>query len=134
MDKLADALRYEMGLNRMNEATTSQAENPPVTKSPLAQELIWTLASLLTGLLVLPAMIYAIGGRMFGVYKGVNSSTGLAAFYADYAHDIAAAHLPACTLAIGPLLLVYLVRLTLGHLRLNLSWIRKLKKPEPESE
>ncbi|HEX2586210.1 MAG TPA: hypothetical protein VHL14_13865 [Steroidobacteraceae bacterium] len=119
----------------MNETTTATPDNPnpPINKSLLAQELIWTLGSLLTGLLILPALIYAVGVRMFGVYKSVGATTGLAAFYADYAHDIVAARLTACTLAIGPLVLVYLVRLALGHVPLKADWLRKLLNRNTEN-
>jgi len=118
----------------MNDTINSDSPNPPINKSPLAQELIWTLGSLLTGLLVLPALIYAVGVRMFGVYKSVGATTGLGAFYADYAHDIGAARLTACTLAIGPLILVYLVRLILGDVPVNTLWLRRLFKKPTDSQ
>jgi len=118
----------------MNDVTHTADANAPVGKSLLAQELIWTLGGLLAGLLVLPAMIYVVGLRMFGPYKGVGSATGLTAFYADYAHDIAAAHLPACTLAIGPLVLVYLVRLILGYVPVNITWWHKVFKKSAHTQ
>jgi len=120
----------------MNSNSTDETSlTPSVNKSPLAQELIWMLGSLLTGLLILPALIYAVGTRMFGIYKSISASTGLVAFYADYAHDIAAAHLPACTLAIAPLLLVYLLRILLGDIPFITDGVRKLfrKAAAPDS-
>lgn len=110
----------------MNDTNISPPENSSINKSPLAQELIWTLGSLLTGLLILPALIYLVGTVMFGAYKSAGSAKGLAAFYVDYAHDIAAAHLSAWILAVGPLLLVYFVRLVLGHVPISTLWFRKL--------
>jgi hypothetical protein len=135
---LSDVLRQRMTTERtnadfiitMNDTNTSLPENTSINKSPLAQELIWALGSLLTGLLILPALIYAVGRLMFGAYKGASSATGLAAFYADYAHDIATAHLSAWVLAVGPLLLVYFLRLVLGQIPISTLWVRKLlRKP-----
>ena len=94
------------------------------SKPWLAQELIWLLGSLLTGLLVLPAMIYVVGTRMFGGYKG--SGDGISAFYAGFAQDLATAHVSSWTLVLGPLVLVYAVRLVLGHLPISTEWLRKL--------
>ena len=87
----------------------------------LAQELIWLLGSIVTGLLVLPAMIYMVGVKMFDSYKGTGTATGITAFYADYAHDLATAHLSSWTVAIGPLLLIYILRLILGLPASNFS-------------
>ena len=99
-------------------------DQPAAPKPWLAQELIWLLGSLLGGLLVLPAMIYAVGTRMFGAYKG--SGTGIGAFYSDFAHDLATAHLTSWTLVVGPLILMYLLRLTLGMLPLPAGLFDKL--------
>lgn len=98
----------------------------------LAQELIWLLGSILTGLLVLPAMIYAVGLKIFGSYKGSGTATGIAAFYADYAHDLSTAHLSSWTVAVGPLVLIYALRLILGLPPLNFSrfWPGFVKREE----
>lgn len=109
-------------------------DQPPPLRPWLAQELIWTLGSLLAGLLILPAIIYAVGLRMFGIYRGSNGSTGIGAFYSDFAHDLASAHLPSWTLALGPLVLVYVLRLILGMLPISNEWLRKLLRKEPVSE
>src|SRR6185369_15808949 len=100
-------------------------------KSPLAQELIWSLGSLLAGLLLLPAMINLVGSRMFGEYKGAGAISGIGGFYSDYAHDLGALHLTAWTLALGPIVLVYALRLILGHLKFKFSSLQqRFKEPE----
>lgn len=101
----------------------------------LAQELIWFLGSILTGLLVLPAMIYVVGVKMFDAYKGSGTATGITAFYADYAHDLATAHLSSWTVAVGPLVLIYILRLILGLPALNFSrlWSSFTKREDSSS-
>ncbi|MES1195578.1 MAG: hypothetical protein ABUL58_01375 [Steroidobacter sp.] len=101
-------------------------DQPAPPKPWLAQELIWLLGSLVGGLLVLPAMIYAVGTRMFGAYKG--SGAGITAFYSDFAHDLATAHLASWALVLGPLVLVYGLRLTLGMLPIPTGWLQKLTR------
>ena len=89
--------------------TELHAEMPK--KSRLIQELIWLLGSLFTGLLVLPALIYAAGLLVFGAYRGSGTTSGITAFYGDYANDLVTAHLSSWTVALGPLVLVILLRL-----------------------
>jgi len=108
---------------------SSQATAP---KPWIVQEMIWLLGSLLGGLLILPAMIYVVGTRMFGVYKG--SGVGIGAFYSDFAHDLATSNLSSWTLALGPLLMIYLVRLILGMLPIQFTWLNNwIKKITPKS-
>jgi hypothetical protein len=100
------------------------SEDSPQAPAPrpwIVQELIWLLGSILGGLLVLPAMIYVVGTRMFGAYKG--SGTGIGAFYSDFAHDLSMSNLPSWTLALGPLLMIYLLRLILGVLPMQSTWL-----------
>ena len=100
-------------------------------RSLVAQELIWSLGSLLAGLLLVPAMVYLVGSRMFGAYKGSGAIAGLSGFYSDYARDLGSLHLTAWTLALGPIVLVYAIRLILGHLNFRFSWLRKrLNNPD----
>ncbi len=101
--------------------TELHAETPK--KSRLIQELIWLLGSLFTGLLVLPALIYAAGLLVFGAYRGSGTTSGITAFYGDYANDLVTAHLSSWTVALGPLVLVILLRLIFAMKTLPLpSW------------
>ena len=99
-------------------------EPSPPGRAWLAQELIWILGSLLIGLLLLPGIIYIVGSQLFGIYKG--SSIGMGAFYSDYAHDLASSHISAWILAVGPLLLIYMLRLILGMLPNGIDPVHKL--------
>ncbi|MFO1408671.1 MAG: hypothetical protein U1F08_14240 [Steroidobacteraceae bacterium] len=57
----------------------------------------WILAALAFGALALPALVYATGIRVLGPYAG-----GVAAFYGNFAADLAALRPAAWTLALGP--------------------------------
>lgn len=93
--------------------TTNEPNPEPRIKSWLVQELIWLLGTLFTGLLILPAMVYVVGVRLFGAYKGSGPAAGITAFYGDFAQDLVTAHLSSWTVALGPLVLTYLLRLIL---------------------
>jgi hypothetical protein len=74
----------------------------------LRRDLLWLLAALLFGLLVLPFLVHATGVRVLGSYAGGTAG----AFLADYFASLAALRWHAWTLALGPPLLVACWRLT----------------------
>lgn len=80
--------------------------------SRLAAELALSLLLLVAGLVAVPAAVFAVGSKLFGVYAG-----GLAAFFTSYTNDLAGLRLSAWTLALGPLLWVWLIRLLIGGWR-----------------
>lgn len=95
----------------------------------LEQELIWLLATLLAGVVVLPALTYLVGSHVFGAYQ---TGGGLVAFYRAFSRDLADAHLNAWIVALGPLLLVYMLRLILGLLPFELPLWRKDERKSPQ--
>jgi hypothetical protein len=118
----------------MNSVMNDEQPQPQILKPWLAQEVIWLLGSLLGGLLILPAVIYVVGSRMFGPYKGSDASIGISAFYSDFAHDLASTHLSALIIAFGPVVIVYLLRLSLGMLPIDLTMLRKLLGKKADEE
>jgi hypothetical protein len=70
------------------------------------------LASLLLafGLFVLPALVYWVGAALLGPY-GTETSGTLADFYGDFFSDLASGSVRTWSLVVGPLVLVWLVRL-----------------------
>lgn len=71
-------------------------------------ELIFASILLAGGLFGLPAAIFAVGARMLGPYA---DDRGLGRFYADFFGDLAEPSVRAWALALGPLVLVSVVRL-----------------------
>lgn len=99
----------------------------------IVHELIWAISSLLGGLTVLPALVYLVGTRLFGAYKG--SGTGLGAFYTDFAHDLAKGELSSWVLALGPFVLITILRLLLRSIPLPPGpWNKWFKKPADAAE
>jgi hypothetical protein len=99
----------------------------------LVRELIWAISSLLGGLMVLPALVYLVGTRMFGAYKG--SGSGIGAFYADFSHDLAKGELSAWVLAVGPLVLIAILRILLHSVPLPPGpWDKWFKKSPNNSD
>lgn len=70
-------------------------------------ELIFASLWLAFGLFLLPAMIFWVGSGLLGVY---GENAGLSTFYIDFYGDLADASGRAWTLALGPVLLMYLLR------------------------
>jgi hypothetical protein len=71
-------------------------------------ELIFASIWLAVGLFVLPATIFAVGGALLGPY-GENSRLGR--FYGDFFGDLAEPSMRAWALALGPLVLISVLRL-----------------------
>lgn len=71
-------------------------------------ELIFATIWLAVGVIVLPATIFAVGGALLGPY-GDNSRLGR--FYGDFFGDLAEPSVRAWVIALGPLVLISLLRL-----------------------
>jgi hypothetical protein len=79
-------------------------------------ELIFASIWFAVGLFVLPATIFAVGGALLGPY---GDNRGLGRFYADFFGDLAEPSVRAWTIALGPLVLISILRLVFagaGHL------------------
>ena len=72
-------------------------------------ELIFASLGLAFGLFLLPALIFWVGAALLGPY---GENAGLSTFYVDFYGDLADGSGRAWLLALGPLVLVYLLRAT----------------------
>jgi hypothetical protein len=70
-------------------------------------ELIFASLGLAFGLFVLPALIFTVGAALLGPY---GEKAGLSTFYVDFYGDLADGAGRAWSLALGPLVLIYLLR------------------------
>jgi hypothetical protein len=71
-------------------------------------EVIFTGIWLLVGLIAMPALIFAVGSPMLGPY---GDNGGLGRFYGDFWGDLAEPSMRAWALALGPLVLISILRL-----------------------
>lgn len=71
-------------------------------------ELIFASIWLAVGLLALPATIFAVGGSLLGPY---GDNGGLGRFYGDFFGDLAEPSVRAWAIALGPLVLISILRL-----------------------
>jgi hypothetical protein len=92
----------------MNSPDMAPAPQPPRQRSRLRFELIFASAWLAVGLFLLPALIFMVGASLLGPYGENGGSLGR--FYADFFGDLAAPSGRAWALALGPLVLISLVR------------------------
>jgi len=81
------------------------------TKPKLGLELALALALLLVGVLALPAIIFTIGSKLFGAYSNAGK---LSLFYSNFAKDLGSLGIAAWAIALGPWVLITLVRLIVG--------------------
>ena len=72
-------------------------------------ELIFASVWLAVGLFLLPAIIFWVGIAMLGPY-GEGQGAGMGTFYGDFYGDLAQGVLRAWALALGPLVVVSLIR------------------------
>ena len=79
-------------------------------------ELIFGSLWLAAGLFAMPALVYWVGASLLGPYA---DGAGIGTFYGNFFGDLASGSIRAWTLALGPLVLVYLLRLVF------------LRRPEP---
>lgn len=71
-------------------------------------ELIFAGIWLAVGLLLLPALIFTVGGSLLGPY---GDNGGLGRFYGDFFGDLAEPSVRAWAIALGPLVLISVLRL-----------------------
>jgi len=71
-------------------------------------ELIFAGVWLAVGLLLLPALIFSVGGSLLGPY---GDNGGLGRFYGDFLGDLAEPSVRAWAIALGPLALISILRL-----------------------
>lgn len=71
-------------------------------------ELIFAGIWLAVGLIALPATIFAVGGSLLGPY---GDNGGLGRFYGDFFGDLAEPSVRAWAIALGPLVLISILRL-----------------------
>jgi hypothetical protein len=99
----------------MSQPEPAAPEQPAPHESPhskrLRFELIFASAWLAVGLFLMPAIVYYVGASLLGPY-GANpaENLGLGRFYADFFGDLAEPSVRAWSIALGPLILVSLVR------------------------
>lgn len=85
------------------------SDTPSATPSSRTRfEVIFASVWLAVGLFLLPAAIYLVGTLMLGPYK---PGAGLIQFYGDFFADLASFSLRAWIIALGPLIIVTVVRL-----------------------
>jgi hypothetical protein len=72
-------------------------------------ELIFGSVWLALGLFILPALIFWVGITLLGPY-GEGQGAGMGTFYGDFYGDLAEGEVRAWALALGPLVLVSLIR------------------------
>jgi hypothetical protein len=73
-------------------------------------ESIFASLLLAFGLFVLPALVYWVGAALLGPY-GTDTGGTLGAFYGDFFSDLASGSVRTWSLVLGPLVVVWLVRL-----------------------
>jgi len=71
-------------------------------------ELLFTAVWLVVGLLLLPALIFFVGGALLGAY---GENAGLGRFYGDFFGDLGEPSVRAWAIALGPLVLISILRL-----------------------
>ena len=68
----------------------------------LKRELIWLLAAMLGGIVVLPLLVYATGALTLGPY----SRGGAGSFLGDFLHSVVRGEWQALAIAIAPILVI----------------------------
>src|SRR5512138_862101 len=71
-------------------------------------ELIFASIWIAVGLFALPALIFAVGGALLGPY---GENAGLGRFYGDFFGDLGEPSVRAWSIALGPLVLISILRL-----------------------
>lgn len=95
---------------------SDRLESP--TRRRLRFELVFASIWLGIGLFLLPALIYGVGDLLLGPY---GEGAGLGRFYADFFSDLVAPSGRAWTLALGPLVLISVLRLLFLDVRASTS-------------
>jgi hypothetical protein len=77
------------------------------------RELLWILIGLVTGLLLLPPLIWLAGSHVFGPYAAGNARDLVDHFY----RGLAAGQQSIWIVALGPYLAIVVLRLTVGAIQ-----------------
>lgn len=102
----------------MNDRPIDHAAQSAAEHSRLRFELIAASVLLAFGLFVLPALIFWVGRTLLGPY-GEGQGAGLGTFYGDLFGDLAAGSVRAWAVAVGPLVLISLLRLIFLRKRID---------------
>lgn len=97
-------------MTQTDEQTALAPADAPAPANPLRGELIVGSILLAVGLFALPALIYWVGTTLLGGY-GLAADAGIGTFYGDFFGDLATLSGRAWTLALGPLVIISLLRL-----------------------
>lgn len=109
-------------------ADTERADDvvaPSPSRQRVRFELIFAAIWLAVGLLLLPALIFTVGGSLLGAY---GDNGGLGRFYGDFFGDLAEPSVRAWAIALGPLVLISTLRL------IFVGAGREPEKPQPRAE
>jgi hypothetical protein len=105
----------------MNSTSTENGHPSTGGGNRLRFEAIFASIWLAFGLFLMPALIYTVGVLLLGPY---GENAGMGSFYADFFGDLVEPSVRAWTLALGPLVLVSVLRLL----------FLDIKKPEADEE
>jgi hypothetical protein len=93
------------------------ANSPPAhsaSSQRLRRDLHWALGGLLSGLIALPAAIYAVGASLLGPYDATSGGAAhIGSFYGDVFRGLATPTLAAWSIVLGPMVMIVLLRLIL---------------------
>lgn len=92
--------------------TDDDVSDEPRRTPRLRFELIFASLWLAFGLFLLPALIFWVGGALMGPYGATpeGQGAGLSTFYVDFFGDLADGSGRAWGIALGPVLLIYVLR------------------------
>jgi hypothetical protein len=79
----------------------------------LRRELLWVVIGLVTGLLLLPPLIWLVGSHVFGPYAAGNARDLVDRFYRGLGQGQQATWI----VALGPYVLIVVLRLTVGAIQ-----------------
>jgi hypothetical protein len=99
----------------MPERLTRTTDSAPSSRR-LRFELIFASVWLAIGLFLIPALIFWVGITLLGPY-GETPGAGMGSFYADFYGDLASGEVRTWFIALGPLLLISLLRAVFIGLR-----------------
>jgi hypothetical protein len=112
-------------MRRLQNLTTTmdeRTENSPGSNRTRF-ELIFASVWLAVGLFLLPALIFWVGIILLGPY-GEGQGAGMGTFYGDFFGDLAQGEVRAWALALGPLVLICLLR--------AIFWRKREKEKQPD--
>jgi hypothetical protein len=113
----------------------AHSDDDPSTAAPRSHrtrfELVFASLWLAVGLFAMPAIVYSVGSGLLGPY---GENAGLGRFYGDFFRDLAQPSLGTWTLALGPLVLVTLVRLVFVGVRGKREAPPAQTPPAPKAE